>query len=132
MATKAEIKAELDKLGVKYKARASLDTLEQLLADAVVADLPEVEEVPVETVTVTETTDSYSPPAEPDTTNIESGEIIAISFGERFVDGEYKGRTCTVLRSGGMNTDQIFTAQSYGDVLISLQSWLKEEGKRWR
>ena len=59
-------------------------------------------------------------------------EIIAISHSERFVRGEYKGRTCTVLRSGGMDTEQIFTAQSYCDVLISLQSWLKEEGKRWR
>lgn len=119
MATKAEIKAELDKLGIKYKARASLDTLEQLLADAVVEDVPEVvvEAVPEGFL------------------NIEKGEIVAISFGEVFADGEYKGRFCEFTRDIGHGesvTERVFVAQSYLDVLSGLGACLKEEIRRWR
>jgi len=130
MATKAELKAKLDALGIEYKARASHDTLVGLLP---VAEAPVVEETPVVEATAAIDPDvDVAPPAEPDTTNIQTGEVIIITLGERFIDGEYKGRTCKVFRDGAISTDPIFTAQSYPDVLTSLQSWLKEEGKSWK
>lgn len=117
MATKAEIIKELKDLGVENFSSKDLKAdLQTLLEDAKAAAID------------AEETAAESPPAEFQIK--QTGQIRTIEFGE-----DEGSQTCTVTLynpSGYEVGLQIFTAQSYDDMLVSLETWLKEERRRWR
>lgn len=119
MATKAEIVKELaDVYGVTASMKRSKGDLQIALEDAKIAAV------------AAEETAAETPPEDTAEFQIKQrGQITSISFGE---SGDTQ--TCVVTRYAPdkYTVERIFEAQSYDDVLVSLETWLKEERRRWR
>ena len=118
MATKAEIVKELaEPHGITASMKSSKADLQTLLEDAKAA-AQDAEEVAAEIGHLTEFKIK------------QPGQIRSIEFGE-----DHEGQVCTVTRyhpDDNDTTEIVFHAESYDDVLVSLEVWLKEERRRWR
>lgn len=118
MATKAEIVKELaESYGVTASMKSSKSDLWAALLDAHTAAQD------------AEDTAAESPPGR---FNIKQrGQIVSITLGE-----DEGGQVCHVTRYQGEGEfdglETAFHAQSYDDVLVSLDTFLKEERRRWR
>ena len=106
MATKTEIKARLDELGITYGARDSKAALQELLVEAEGAKA-EVEEA-------AEVVEAEAPPLQ------EVGEIANIGL----YDDGVKRFAC-ISRVGG-KVDEM-NAEGYREIIQTLQTYLKSE-----